>query len=175
MRVIEKTEKMYALDPSKLVISTRGTNLTGRELMRRLRENYSIELEMAAADYVIAMTGMGDSEDNLKRFAAALVEIDRQLETVEAAECIAMTPPERFSYSWEAAAMEREAVDIAEAAGRVSAEYVWAYPPGIPLLIPGETIGADFERLIESRERAGISMKSTFSALPEKIYVLKKP
>jgi len=49
-----------------------------------------------------------------------------------------------------------------------------SYPPGIPLLVPGEVIGEDFEQLIESREQAEISMKSTFSALPKKIYVLKE-
>ncbi len=175
LQVMQKNDKMFAFDPSKLVISTRGTNINGRELMRRLREKYAIELEMAASEHVIAMTGMGDTEDNLQVFATAVWEIDRYLERVDAPEQPILTATERACFSWEAAAKEREGVDISAAAGRVSAEYVWAYPPGIPLLIPGEIIGEDFETLIESREQAGISMKSTFSALPQKIYVLKKP
>ncbi|MBR6653692.1 MAG: aminotransferase class I/II-fold pyridoxal phosphate-dependent enzyme [Oscillospiraceae bacterium] len=175
LRIMEKTDKMFGFDPSKLVISTRGTNINGRELMRRLREKYAIELEMAASEHVIAMTGMGDTEDNLQVLATAICEIDRYLENSDAPEPPVLIPPERACFSWEAAAGERESVDIYAAAGRVSAEYVWAYPPGIPLLIPGEVIGEDFEQLIESREQAGISMKSTFSALPQKIYVLKKP
>jgi len=175
LRVMEKSDKMFAFDPSKLVISTRGTNINGRELMHRLREKYAIELEMAASEHVIAMTGMGDTEDNLQVLATAIWEIDRYLENTDAPEQPVLTPPERACFSWEAAAGERESVDISAAAGRVSAEYVWAYPPGIPLLIPGEVIGEDFEKLIESREQAGISMKSTFSALPQKIYVHKKP
>ncbi|MDD6187971.1 MAG: aminotransferase class I/II-fold pyridoxal phosphate-dependent enzyme [Clostridiales bacterium] len=170
-----KTDEMFALDPSKLVVSTRRTNITGRELMSRLREKYSIELEMAATDYVIAMTGMGDCEQNLRCFAAALFETDRQLAAADRPPRSAMTPPERFCHSWEAAGMEREGVSIADAEGRVSAEYVWAYPPGVPLLIPGEIIGGGFGALVESHEQAGISMKSSFSALPEKIYVLKTP
>lgn len=175
LRVMEKTDKMFDFDPSKLVISTRGTNINGRELMRRLRDKYAIELEMAASEHVIAMTGMGDTEDNLQVLATAVWEIDRYLEKVDVPEPPVLTPPERSCFNWEAAASERENVDISAAAGRVSAEYVWAYPPGIPLLIPGEVIGEDFEQLIKSREQAGISMKSTFSALPQKIYVLKKP
>ena len=175
LRIMEKTDKMFGFDPSKLVISTRGTNINGRELMRRLREKYAIELEMAASEHVIAMTGMGDTEDNLQVLATAICEIDRYLENSDAPEPPVLIPPERACFSWEAAAGERESVDIYAAAGRVSAEYVWAYPPGIPLLIPGEVIGEDFEQLIESREQAGISMKSTFSALQQKIYVLKKP
>ena len=175
LRVMKKTDKMFDFDPSKLVISTRGTNINGRELMRRLREKYAIELEMAASEHVIAMTGMGDTEDNLQVLATAIWEIDRYLEDIEVPKQPMLTAPERACFAWEAAASERENVDISAAAGRVSAEYVWAYPPGIPLLIPGEVIGEDFEQLIKSREQAGISMKSTFSALPQKIYVLKKP
>ncbi len=175
LRVMKKTDEMFGLDPSKLVISTRGTSVNGRELMRLLREGYSIELEMAASDYVIAMTGMGDTEYNIQVFAKAICEIDRNLTATAGSVPPAMTPPERACFAWEAAGKERETVDISAAVGRISAEYVWAYPPGIPLLIPGEVIDADFERLIESREEAGISMKSSFSALPQKIYVLKKP
>lgn len=175
LRVMKKTDRMFDFDPSKLVISTRGTNINGRELMRLLREKYAIELEMAASEHVIAMTGMGDTEDNLQVLATAIWEIDRYLEDIDTPEPTVLTAPERACFTWEAAASERENVDISAAAGRVSAEYVWAYPPGIPLLIPGEVIGEDFEQLIKSREQAGISMKSTFSALPQKIYVLKKP
>jgi len=174
LRIMKKTDNMYDLDPSKLVISTRGTALSGRELMSILRERYFTELEMAASDYVVAMTGMGDTEDNLRVFASAVWEIDRCLEKVDAPEQPMLTEPKRACFSWEAASMEREAVDISAAEGRISAEYVWAYPPGIPLLIPGERIEADFEKLIEIREQSGIAMKSTFSALPQKIYVLKE-
>ncbi len=174
LRVMKKTEEMFDRDPSKLVISTRGTNITGQELMGRLRENYSIELEMAASDYVIAMTGMGDTEYNIQTFANAIREIDRDITADGEAVVPVMMPPERACFSWEAADRERESVDISAGAGRVSAEYVWAYPPGIPLLVPGEIIDGGFERLINSREQAGISMKSTFSALPQKIYVLKE-
>lgn len=173
LRVMKKTDAMYARDPSKLVISTRGTGLSGRELMAVLRERYSVELEMAAADYVVAMTGMGDIDYNIQALSDALCEIDRACEPAEIPTRPDVPHSERYCFSWEAASMEREAVDISAAAGRVSAEYVWAYPPGIPLLIPGERIDSSFEKLIESREKAGISMKSTFSALPKKIYVLK--
>ena len=174
LRVMKKTDAMYAIEPSKLVISTRGTSINGRELMNMLRDQYSIELEMAASDYVVAMTGMGDTEENILKFADAVCEIDGAVGLAEMRERPNVDEPERCCFSWETASKEREAMDISAAVGRVSAEYVWAYPPGIPLLIPGERIGGDFEKLIESREQAGISMKSTFFALPQKIYVLKE-
>ncbi len=173
LRVMQKTDAMYALEPSKMVVSTRGTSINGRELMSLLRENYSIELEMAAADYAVAMTGMGDSDRNIRTFADALCEIDHSITSADISAGPRMAVPEQVCLPWEAVSAEREAVDISAAAGRVSAEYVWAYPPGIPLLVPGERIDAGFEKLVESREQAGISMKSTFSVLPEKIYVHK--
>jgi len=174
LRIMKKTDEMFAFDPSKIVISTHGTNINGRELMRRLREKYFIELEMAASDYVIAMTGMGDTEYNLRVLADAVWEVDRYLTGADISQPPAVTAPERACFSWETAGKERETVNISAAAGRVSAEYVWAYPPGIPLLIPGEVIDGGFEKLIESREEAEISMKSTFSTIPKKIYVLKE-
>ena len=67
-------------DQGKLVISVAGTNLTGPELMNRLREEYHIELEMAAEQYAIAMTGMGDTEETLSRLVDALTEIDATCE-----------------------------------------------------------------------------------------------
>lgn len=174
LRIMKKTEEIYAFDSSKLVISTRGTDITGRELMERLRREYAIELEMAAADHVIAMTGMGDEEGNIVKFAQALREIDNSLSSVESVSGAGIKPPSPSLYSWEAVCGEREWTDIGSAAGRVSAEYVWAYPPGIPLLIPGELIGEDFADYVRRSEQAGISMKSSFSGLPEKIYVMKK-
>lgn len=175
LKLMRKTAEMYALDPSKLVVSTRGTSITGRGLMRCLRAEFSIEMEMAAADYAVAMSGMGDTESSFAEFAEALCTLDGRLESAETVPTQSMAVPKRACYSWEAEVFRSEPVSLNDAPGRVSAEYVWAYPPGIPLLIPGEIIEKGFADLVLANEKAEISMKSSFSQLPQKIYVIKGP
>jgi hypothetical protein len=68
---------MHAFDRSKILISTRGTSLTGPALMELLRSKYGIELEMASCDYALAMTGLTEPDSSLEALAAALREIDR--------------------------------------------------------------------------------------------------
>lgn len=172
LEIMKKTPEMFALDPSKIVISTRKANLTGAELASRLREKYKIETEMAAADHVIAMSGMGDSEASLMRLSRAIVELDGEAAEGERAELFKLPAPKVFCQSHEVGDIER--VPIESAVGRVCGEYVWAYPPGIPLIIPGEVISGELIDYISESFAAGIELKSSFGGIKEKIYVMKK-
>ena len=147
----ENDRSMFAFDRSKIVISTRGLNLTGPRLMDLLRTRHGIELEMAARDYALAMTGLTEPEGALEALAAALIEIDRECAPASALESnSAPFLPERALSIAQALLMEREAVPVSEAAGRVSAQYAWAYPPGIPLIAPGEVVD---DRFLEEAAR----------------------
>ncbi len=176
-------------DPSKLVILTAGTGHSGPELDSLLREQYGFELEMAAADYVIAMTGAGDRPEALHRFAEALKEIDRtwgegkkrpdqeekaekrlpdrpeepqktlltgrQKGFPESQNC-----PEQIYSLWEAQQLPGEVIPLDEAAvGRISLEFALPYPPGIPLLAPGERITLDSLEQLDKARRAGIPLR----------------
>ena len=151
---------MFAFDPSKIVISTRGLNLTGPKLMDSLRARHGIELEMAARDYALAMTGLTEPDGALEALAAALIEIDLECTPVSVPGSDgAPFLPERAMSIAQALLMEREAVPVSEAAGRVSAQYAWAYPPGIPLIAPGEVVDDRF--LLEATRclSAGIALR----------------
>lgn len=170
LRLAEKEDGMYGLDPSKLVISTRHASISGAELMARLRREYNIELEMAAGDYVVAMTGMGDTADTLARFTDALLDIDARLEYKECAEKSTdfALPPAELTAS-DALRAEKTPRALEEAEGEVSAEYVWVYPPGIPLVVPGERVTRGVIEAIEADERSGLSVRSTANLLPHHI------
>lgn len=133
-------------DPSKFVILTDGY-ISGYELSDRLREGYGIEVEASFPAYIIAMTGIGDTRDSLKRFTGALIDIDRSLgERSEGPVNISYPAGKdrRFMLGIEdAVRSERALVSADKAEGRMSAEYLFAYPPGIPVLIPGEVITED--------------------------------
>ncbi|MGN1084983.1 MAG: aminotransferase class I/II-fold pyridoxal phosphate-dependent enzyme, partial [Lachnospiraceae bacterium] len=143
---------VFARDRSKLIVSTAGTSLTGTELMERLRTGYRIEAEMAAEQYLIAMTGMGDTKESLMRFAEALLELDAECRPAPKRElCYPPLPVCRCGVA-EALKAQAEECELKASVGRIAAEYVWAYPPGIPLLVPGEEISAELTVFLREKE-----------------------
>lgn len=180
----------FGLDPGKIVIDGRNAGLTGRELADRLREKYGIETEMSMGSYVLAMTGMTDPEESYRKLAAALRETDRWAEetfalprqpegsetkSVAGKDCdeTGMPDPPAFPEPGKAVLTIGEAVDIPESrcagiefvrsAGAVAQEYVYAYPPGIPFVIPGETITEDAVRYAQWLKNAGFRIHFTES------------
>lgn len=145
-------------DPGKIVISTVGTNLNGAELMEKLREAYHIELEMAAEQYVIAMTGMGDTEETLLRLAEALEEIDATCGTVPKREIKCPALPIIQKTIGEAMCAEWSEVPLIAAVGRVAAEHLWAYPPGIPVVVAGEEITENTVGYVLEKKEQGVEL-----------------
>jgi len=154
-----KSPAMHAFDQSKIVISTRGTDLNGPALMRTLRSRYKIELEMASCDYALAMTGLAEPDGALPALAEALVELDRECGAAAADPGEGPFLPERIMPIPRALSMEREMVPLRAAAGRVSAQYAWAYPPGIPLIAPGERVDECFLEAARRLALSGIALR----------------
>lgn len=145
-------------DQSKLVVSARGTALTGPALMERLRREEQIELEMAAADYVVAMTGAGDTPEGLARFARALRKIDGTIAdgTTETAPPLPL--PAQCCPMHEAVERPFRLAALEESAGAIAADFLWAYPPGIPLIAPGERIPPELAAYAQTCRRAGVAL-----------------
>lgn len=155
-------ENCFAYDKGKLVIQTDGTSLSGYQLASVLRNKYHIETEMAAPAYIVAMTSVCDSAENLNAFETALLEIDSQCES---GTDTCSTPSMPLPFKNEEAYAVRDAVGtcipIPESAGKESLEYVWAYPPGIPLLVPGEIIPAAFPQTWDAFQKLGSPLQKT--------------
>ena len=137
-----KTDGIYGTDQSKIIISPGDAFTDGYSLSCRLREKYNIECEMASSRYVLAMTGVGDTEENLNSLFLALKAEDKTRLTVRGHDkicppCI----PEKIYGIAQARGMKKETVKLSDAAGRISAGYVIPYPPGIPVIVPGEKFG----------------------------------
>lgn len=170
----ELPKGVFAYDPGKLVISTQGTSLSGYELAELLRNDYQIETEMAASDYVIAMTSLADTDTGFARLAQALCRIDAQLE-MRKSDCILTLPQPHTVYSpWRVADLPSIRVPIAHADGYVSAEYVWAYPPGIPLIVPGEYVDDAMIKALSDMRKKGTELHSTRGGMPENLYVVEE-
>ena len=164
----ETYPNIFALDPAKIVISTRNSALNGVELKNHLREDYKIELEMALDHYAVAMTGLGTDDAFADRLATALLELDQKYGPAEAAvpmETVRTLPTRKMSI--EKAAMSPGGVDfLYDSMGKVCGEYIWAYPPGIPLITPGEVITTSVVEDIERLYRAGVKLIGTRGTPP---------
>lgn len=136
------SREIFALDNSKIVISTATTDINGNILMDILRTKYNIELEMCSGDYAIAMTSMADTKDSLKKLAKALIEIDKELYSFQRRPIIisiSNLPPRKMTVL-NAVNNDYKTISILDSKNLISMEYVWVYPPGIPLITPGEII-----------------------------------
>ena len=153
--VSEKNHFLADWDIGKLVISVRHTSMSGRKLYDILREEYHLQMEMAASDYVLAIMTITDVEEGWQRLADALLEIDGRIEesnidgftaTVSTSSTVGINaatepmPPAAGMTAARAFHGNREEVPLEEAVGRISADFINLYPPGIPILVPGEVI-----------------------------------
>ena len=159
LRLVERdlrgTAGIFDVDISKIVVSVRGSGLTGEMLSQILREKYHLEMEMCGADYVTAIAAIGDSKKGLKRLKKALLEIDKELEKNGN---ICNDDPDENVYSRHAKQVmpvfkamdgEKEAVPLKESCGRICGEFAYIYPPGIPLLAPGEQITEEILKTLQ--------------------------
>ena len=169
---IGRHSAFFGFDPGKIVVDTRGAGLTGPEFASRLREAHKIETEMASLGYVLAMTSVCDDDLVLTRLSDALFALDGAARP----EREISVPPDVFSLPEmkmdlaEAAWAEGSFVPIKNAAGKAALEYVWAYPPGIPVLIPGETVTGKALEALLALEKSGVSVYSSRGGWPEGLY-----
>ena len=136
-----KKEKPFDYDPGKIVITSGKGKITGEELSSILRETYRLEMEMSEQNYVIAMTSYMDTQEGFERLDRALTEIDekipyeeKKMPRVEIPVC------EMEMIPGIAADMDKRAIELKEAEGKIAGTYVYLYPPGSPILVPGEKI-----------------------------------
>jgi arginine decarboxylase len=156
---------VFDYDPLRLAIDVRGTRMSGYELSRRLREDYDVLMELAGENVVVAVYGMGeDAGLASERLIAALRGvIDKTSETEQDAEAVRFAPPppwgELVTTPREAFLGPQEVVGLRDAVGRVAAESLAAYPPGIPNVLPGERLTAETLDYIEQTIAHGGSLR----------------
>ena len=170
----EIKEKNY-YDFGKIVIKTDNTNITGKELFDILRKKYKIELEMTSINYVIAMTSICDTKENFTKLLNALKEIDRDLEKNEQKEQVEINIklPKINTKILDAVNNENsEYINYKNTKNMVSKEYIWVYPPGIPLITPGEIIDEKIIKKVEEFNKNKIEVRTTYDKFP-KINVIK--
>ena len=173
---------VYEVDLSKLIISTRESKYSGAELDQLLREDYHLEMEMCGPDYVTAILTMADTREGFKRLSQALVEIDSKAgkgsEICSGGRYLASeydnfkVRPECRTTIANSMDSRRRNVRLDDAADLVSAEFVYIYPPGIPIIAPGEVLKKELIELITAYKDMKLPVQGLEDEMIEHIYVM---
>lgn len=170
---------IYGLDKSKIVVSCRNTGYSGEALGKLLREKYNLEMEMCGADYVVAITTVFDTQEGLDRLEKAFLEIDRDVfknqlirGTVQE-EWEGCCPQICMTLS-EAMEGNKERVLIFGCAGRISAEFIYLYPPGIPIVVPGERIEKEAVERVLWYRKMGFLVQGMADKKAEYLFVCRE-
>lgn len=165
----------YDFDPTKLSVHTRETGLAGIEVYDILRDEYDIQIEFGDIGNILAILAPGDRALELERLISALFEIKRlygkdtigMLENEYIAPCAAMTPQNAF-YA------DKASIPLEKSRGMVCGEFVMCYPPGIPILAPGEKITDEIIRHIIYSKEKGCFLTGTQDMNVNNIQVVKE-
>lgn len=150
-------------DWGKFVIGTQNSEINGRQLYDMLRDEFKLQMEMVCAEHVLAMTTAGDSLEGFKRLSKALEWIDSKLaKTQNKMFEMTFSKPKRGLEIDEAVELPVGMVDFVQAEGRMLGDYIYLYPPGIPLLVPGEILGREQMEQIEYYESQGLDVHGAY-------------
>ena len=165
---------IYDYDVTKLSVYTRDLGLAGIEVYDILRDEYDIQIEFGDIGNILAYISIGDRIQDIERLVGALEDIRRLYKRDKtgmlADEYIipeVVVAPKAAFYA------PKETLPIAQTEGRICGEFVMCYPPGIPILAPGERITRDILEYIEYAKRKGCSMQGTADIAVEYLNVLK--
>ncbi|WP_261022572.1 aminotransferase class I/II-fold pyridoxal phosphate-dependent enzyme [Streptococcus mitis] len=149
-------------DVTKLSVYTQGIGLTGIEVYDLLRDEYDIQIEFGDIGNILAYISIGDRIQDIERLVGALADIKR-LYSRDGKDLIAgeYIQPELVLSPQEAFYSERKSLTLDESVGRVCGEFVMCYPPGIPILAPGERITREIVDYIQFAKGRGCSLQGT--------------
>ncbi|BAM52109.1 arginine decarboxylase [Bacillus subtilis BEST7613] len=168
----------YSYDPTKLIISVKSLGLTGHDVEKWLRESFNIEVELSDLYNILCIFTPGDSQNDADRLVEALTEIAQQMSEQDVTHqqtevllpeipLLAMTPRDAFYAN-------TEVIPLKEASGRIIAEFVMVYPPGIPIFIPGEIITEENISYIFKNLDAGLPVQGPEDSTLHMIRVIKE-
>ena len=157
-RVVRRAD----LDKSKILISCKNSSVSGFELKKILLRDYKIECEMAMPSFLLALSSLADTSLGFDKLSYALTCLDREIPPkTETAEDIAPVPPLVKMPLRDAFEAETVAVPFEFSAGGVSADFVYAYPPGSPIIAPGEVITPKTLALCKALRESGAELHVT--------------
>lgn len=169
-------DSIYDFDTTKLTVYTLDIGLAGIEVYDKLRDEYDIQLELGDIGNILAYISIGDRMRETERLVSALYDIRRRYKKDRTGlfdheyinPSVVMTPQEAFY------AEKEEMIPIRETNGRICTEFVMCYPPGIPILAPGERITQEIIDYIVYAKKKGCSMTGPEDETIERLNVIRE-
>ncbi len=162
-------------DVTKLLVYTQGIGLTGIEVYDLLRDEYDIQIEFGDIGNILAYISIGDRLQDIERLVGALEDIKRLysrdpsgLYLGDYVQPEVVYSPQKSFYA------ENESIPLEQTEGRIAGEFVMCYPPGIPIIAPGERVTADIIRHIAFAKEKGCSLQGTADPCTEYLQVIKE-
>jgi arginine decarboxylase len=163
---------LFALDETKLLIGVGALGVDGRTVMAELNRDHGIQPELAGADHLLCILTIGNTDQDVDRLVRAMSEIaararsraaDRSAPAIDGGliRDLLAHPPELVLTPRDAFFAPEETVAFDQAVGRIAAEPVTPYPPGTPIIMPGERINQDVRALLRSLQQAGIPISAS--------------
>lgn len=173
---ILNTPGVFALDPTKITITCRDLGITGYDLDMILSNKYHIQMELSDLYNVLAVGSFGDTKEAMDKLIEALKEISHEflgksdskpdfLDIPKIPE-LKLSPRTAFNSN-------KVSLPLKESINRISSEFLMAYPPGIPVLCPGEIITEEIINYVEDLKRVGLYVQGTEDPQVENIKVVK--
>ena len=158
-RELVNGNSVFDFDPTKLSVHTRDIGLAGIEVYDLLRDEYDIQIEFGDIGNILAYLSIGDRPQELERLVSALAEIRRRFQ-LDGSGLLSQEyiDPEVVTSPQEAFYAVKKSMPLKESAGKVCSEFVMCYPPGIPILAPGERITQEILDYIEYAKIKGCSL-----------------
>ena len=151
----------HGYDPGKLVFLT-GSSLSGKQCADWLRTEEKVETELSAPGYFLAMTSVCDPPKHFRRFGDALRKLDAVSPLLPGCSLPSACGmrPEKVMEPFDVRSLDTNICSFISSPSRISADYVWAYPPGVPLLIPGERIPEEVPDVARAYAGAGVPLRT---------------
>ncbi len=166
-------DDIFDFDPTKISVHTRDIGLAGIEVYDILRDKYDIQIEFGDIGNILAIVSVGDRILNIERLISALSEIKRRYAKDPAGmldheyiEPVVVCSPQEAFYA------DKMQLPLKDTLGKVCAEFVMCYPPGIPILAPGELITADALEYIIYAKAKGCNLTGAEDINTEKINIM---
>jgi len=142
---------IFNIDPGKLLL-TAHTTTSAEDIAEMMLQRYKIQMEMAAAQHILAMTSVADTDEGFERFINAIDGLNRELaiSPTRASSSFPYSIPQMAIPPRQAANMLTKQVPWQSAAGKICGQLVTQYPPGIALVAPGEIIPPNLPKLKEN-------------------------
>lgn len=169
-------DSIYDFDTTKLTVYTLDIGLAGIEVYDYLRDEYDIQLELGDIGNVLAYVSIGDRMRDMERLVSALYDVKRRFSKDRSGmfdheyinPAVVMTPQEAFY------AAKEEMIPLKDTCGKICTEFVMCYPPGIPILAPGERITQEIIDYITYAKQKGCSLTGPEDPEVEKLNVIKE-